>query len=150
VIGSQSILGSFTEDELPEPAVCSIEADLAFFDDPDNVKSDEVDGAIGEDSQFHATFGYYGQAVSVTTAVLPVGWRDRIVVFDSAETEVGGRALRLAVRGVSVKLRGAPASRDSTAEPRTWRQQTRRPITTRFAAAGCRTRWRPARSVPNT
>jgi hypothetical protein len=89
VIGSQSILGSFTEDELPAPAVSSIEADLAFFDDPDNVKSDEVDGAIGEDSQFHATFGYYGQGVSVTTAVLPAGWRDRIVVLDNADTEPG-------------------------------------------------------------
>jgi hypothetical protein len=50
VIGSQSIRGSFTEDQLPEPAVASIEADLAFLDDPDNRKSDEVDGAIGEDS----------------------------------------------------------------------------------------------------
>lgn len=61
VIGSQSILGSSTDRELPDPAIASIEADLAFFDDPDNTKSDEVDGAIGEDSQFHATFGYYGQ-----------------------------------------------------------------------------------------
>jgi hypothetical protein len=46
VIGSQSILGSFTEDQLPEAAVASIEADLAFLDDPDNRKSDDVDGAI--------------------------------------------------------------------------------------------------------
>jgi len=89
VIGSQSILGSFTEDQLPEPAVASIEADLAFLDDPDNRKSDEVDGAIGEDSQFHATFGYYGQGVSVSTATLPAGWHDRIVVFDTADTEPG-------------------------------------------------------------
>lgn len=89
VIGSQSILGSFTENELPDPAVASIEADVAFFNDPDNVKSDQVDGAIGEDSQFHATFGYYGQGVSATTAVLPTGWRDRIVVLDTPDTEPG-------------------------------------------------------------
>ena len=89
VIGSQSILGSFTDSELPDPAVGSIEADLAFFDDLDNAKSDEVDGAIGEDSQFHATFGYYGQGVSVTTAVLPAGWRDRVVVFENADTQPG-------------------------------------------------------------
>jgi hypothetical protein len=42
-----------------------------------------------EDSQFHSTFGYYGQGVSVSTATLPAGWRDRIVVFDTADTEPG-------------------------------------------------------------
>jgi hypothetical protein len=89
VIGSQSILGSFTDSELPDPAIASIEADLAFLDDPDHTKADKVDGAIGEDSQFHATFGYYGQGVSVTTAVLPAGWRDRVVVFDNADTRPG-------------------------------------------------------------
>ncbi|HEY5202661.1 MAG TPA: hypothetical protein VIJ31_17305 [Acidothermaceae bacterium] len=89
VIGSQSILGSFTDSELPDPAIASIEADLAFLDDPDNAKADKVDGAIGEDSQFHATFGYYGQGVSVTTALLPAGWRDRVVVFDNADTQPG-------------------------------------------------------------
>ena len=35
VIGSQSILGSFDEDELPEVAWVSTEVDLAFLDDPD-------------------------------------------------------------------------------------------------------------------
>jgi len=89
VIGSQSILGSFTDSELPDPAIASIEADLAFLDDPDHEKADKVDGAIGEDSQFHATFGYYGQGVSVTTALLPAGWRDRVVVFDNADTQPG-------------------------------------------------------------
>ena len=68
VIGSQSVLGSFAENELPDPAVASIEAYIAFFDDPDNVKSDEVDGAIGEDSLFHAAFGYYGQGVAARDA----------------------------------------------------------------------------------
>jgi hypothetical protein len=89
VIGSQSILGSFTDSELPGPAIASIEPDLAFLDDPDNAKADKVDGAIGEDSQFHATFGYYGQGVSVTTAMLPTGWRDRVVVFANADTQPG-------------------------------------------------------------
>lgn len=35
VIGSQAILGTFSEDELPEIAWLSVEADLAFFDDED-------------------------------------------------------------------------------------------------------------------
>jgi hypothetical protein len=44
VIGSQSILGSFTDSELPDPAIASIEADLAFLDDPDHAKADKVEG----------------------------------------------------------------------------------------------------------
>lgn len=32
-------------------------------------------------------FGYYGQGVSVATAVLPAGWRDRVVRFDRADAE---------------------------------------------------------------
>ncbi len=82
VIGSQSILGSFGEDELPREATRSIEADVAFLDDPDERKSDLVDGGIGEESKFHETFGVYGQGVGLSTAVLPAGWQDRLVVFD--------------------------------------------------------------------
>lgn len=85
VIGSQPILGSFHEDDLPEEAHASIEADVAFFDDPHNDKSDQVDMDIGEDSQFHVTFGYYAQGVDVSTATLPPGWRERIVRYQGAE-----------------------------------------------------------------
>ncbi|MGP9681352.1 hypothetical protein [Brachybacterium sp. AOP3-A1-3] len=35
VIGSQSILGTYDEDELPAAATASIEADIGFLDDPD-------------------------------------------------------------------------------------------------------------------
>ena len=85
VIGSQAILGSFSEDELPSDATRSIEADIAFFDDPDERKSDAVDGGIGEESRFHETFGVYGQGVGISTATLPIGWEDRLVVFDDPE-----------------------------------------------------------------
>ena len=81
ILGSQAILGSFSEDELPEKAHASIEADVTFFDDYDNEKSDLVDMHIGEDSQFHATYGYYAQGVNVEVATLPAGWRDRIVTY---------------------------------------------------------------------
>src|SRR6266508_2921970 len=36
VIGSQSILGSYDERELPDEATRSIEADIAYFDDRDD------------------------------------------------------------------------------------------------------------------
>jgi hypothetical protein len=89
VIGSQSILGAIDEERLPAEATASIEVDVAFFDDPDDRKADQVDGAIGELSAFHETFGYYAQGVSVTTAVLPDGWRDRLVVVQTASTAPG-------------------------------------------------------------
>ena len=89
VVGSQSILGTYGEDELPDDAVASVEADVTFFWDADDKKSDIVDGALGEDSMFHHTFGYYAQGVSVATAVLPTGWRDRLVVFESEATAPG-------------------------------------------------------------
>ena len=34
VIGSQSVLASFDEQELPDAATASMEVDLAYFDDP--------------------------------------------------------------------------------------------------------------------
>lgn len=89
VIGSQSILGSHPEEDLPLEATTSIEADVTFFDDPDDRKADLVDGAIGELSPFHETFGYYAQGVSIITAVLPRGWRDRIVRLDTPGTAPG-------------------------------------------------------------
>jgi hypothetical protein len=42
--------------------------------------ADLIDGAIGELSFFHDEFGYYAQGVGPTTAILPVGWEDRLVV----------------------------------------------------------------------
>jgi len=85
VIGSQAILGSFKEGQLPKEATLSIEADVAFLDDPEEHKSDAVDGAIGEASRFHESFGIYGQGVSISTAILPTGWQERLVAFDDPE-----------------------------------------------------------------
>jgi hypothetical protein len=89
VIGSQSVLGAIPEDLLPSAATASMEVDVAFFEDPDGRKADQVDGAIGEFSAFHENFGYYAQGVSVSTAVLPAGWRDRLVKVESSSTEPG-------------------------------------------------------------
>jgi hypothetical protein len=88
--GSQSVLAAIPENRLPEEAIGSIEVDIAFFDDTADGKADLVDGAIGELSPFHETFGYYAQGVSVSTAVLPRGWRDRVVVLETASTARGG------------------------------------------------------------
>jgi hypothetical protein len=66
---------------LPDEAWLSVEADISFFDDPNEAKADLIDGAIGEASPFHDEFGVYAQGVTLETATLPDGWRDRLIPF---------------------------------------------------------------------
>ena len=75
VIGSQAILGTFPD--APPELTESVEADVFPKDAPQ--RSIVIDGAIGELSLFHETFGYYGHGVDESTATLPEGWRDRLV-----------------------------------------------------------------------
>jgi hypothetical protein len=88
VIGSQSVLATWDERRLPAAAIRSMEADVATLDG-DETKSDRIEGSIGEDSQFHETFGIYAQGVSLHTAVLPSGWRDRLVLLENERTRPG-------------------------------------------------------------
>jgi hypothetical protein len=67
VIGSQAVLGQFPH--APDALLVSIEADIYPRQAP--VKSDLIDGAIGELSMFHQTFGYYAHGVDETIATLP-------------------------------------------------------------------------------
>ena len=89
VIGSQSILGSYPETQLPPEATGSMEVDTAFLTDPDDAKANLVDVNIGELSEFHEEYGYYPQGVSVSTGVFPLGWRDRLVIFQTPSSEPG-------------------------------------------------------------
>jgi hypothetical protein len=84
VIGSQAIHGSM--DELFEEAERSIEVDVASLGKNAEYSADLIDGSIGELSMFQSTFGYYVQGVTPDTAVLPKGWRKRLVPFNSAAT----------------------------------------------------------------
>ena len=84
VIGSQAVHGSIAN-AFPA-AERSIEVDVAVLDDSDGSQADLVDGSIGELSMFQHTFGYYAQGVSPQTAVLPNGWRTRLVRYRSAGT----------------------------------------------------------------
>lgn len=86
VIGSQALHAS-VKGELPPEASRSVEVDVAAMrGDSDGRTADLIDGSIGEASMFHATFGYYAQGVVETTAVLPSGWRERLVRFESPGT----------------------------------------------------------------
>lgn len=82
VIGSQAILGSVSQ--APPEALVSIEADVFPRDDPH--LADNVDGAIGEGSMFHDTFGYYAHGVGPETAIAPAGWMDRLVPLSNENT----------------------------------------------------------------
>ena len=88
VIGSQSVLATWDERRLPKAAVRSMEVDVATLDG-DEKKSDLIDGSIGEGSRFHETYGFYAQGVSLNTAVLPSGWRERLVVLENERTRPG-------------------------------------------------------------
>jgi hypothetical protein len=82
VVGSQAILGSFPD--APDELLVSVEADVYPKNRPD--RSDLIDGSIGEGSPFHDTYGYYAQGVDESTAILPRGWRDRLVAIRNENT----------------------------------------------------------------
>lgn len=88
IIGSQSILGAYPE--APDELLISREADIAPYGlswEPERL-SDLIDGTIGEDSPFDKNYGYYAQGVSQDTAVLPAGWKDRLVRVQSRATDM--------------------------------------------------------------
>jgi Nucleotidyltransferase of unknown function (DUF6036) len=85
VIGSQAVLGQFPDS--PADLLVSIEADVFTFRDP--ADADLIEGSIGEGSPFHQTFGYYAHGVAEETAVLPSGWKERLVPVRNANTGNG-------------------------------------------------------------
>ncbi|MGH8443610.1 MAG: DUF6036 family nucleotidyltransferase [Solimonas sp.] len=90
VIGSQSILGAIPDP--PLSMIMSMEADI--YPSRHAEKADEIDGAIGEGSTFHDTYGYYAQGVGPETATLPSSWRTRLHPIENLNTR-GVRALCL-------------------------------------------------------
>ena len=89
VVGSQSILGSFDVDELPAVTHMSAEIDLMpDVDDPDLMDelSDRIEGVGGELSPFQALHGFALDGVDLTTSILPMGWRDRLVIVSNEFT----------------------------------------------------------------
>jgi hypothetical protein len=85
VIGSQALHASTTA--LPVEATRSVEVDVAVSSDTEGRLADLIDGSIGEGSMFHDTFGYYAQGVVESTAILPTGWRERLVRFETPATK---------------------------------------------------------------
>lgn len=82
VIGSQAILGSFPD--APDELLVSVEADVYPKNRPE--RAELIDGSIGEGSPFHDAVGYYAQGVDEKTAILPRGWKERLVAVRNENT----------------------------------------------------------------
>lgn len=107
VIGSQSILGQFPN--APSRLLVSAEADLFPLHRPE--LADLIDASIGEGSPFHELYGYYAQGVGERTAILPTGWRDRLVRIENPNT--GGVAgLCLEVHDLAISKHAAGREKD--------------------------------------
>ena len=78
MIGSQSVLGAYPD--APAPLLRSMEADM--YPRTALERADVIDGAIGEATRFHETYGYYAHAVGPETAVAPHGWEERLVPIE--------------------------------------------------------------------
>ncbi len=82
MIGSQSVLGEFPD----------APAELCIFPRSGRVprtfpeRADLIDSTIGEDSPFDRSFGYYAHGVGPETAILPDGWRERLVLVSRENT----------------------------------------------------------------
>ena len=75
VIGSQAILAQHPN--APETLLTSLEVDVFPKNSPE--RADEIDGALGDGSRFHETYGYYAHGVGPETAIAPAGWEERLV-----------------------------------------------------------------------
>lgn len=75
VVGSQAVLAVYPE--APEPLLTSLEVDMFPRTRPE--RADEIDGALGDGSPFHATWGYYAHGVGPETPIAPAGWQERLV-----------------------------------------------------------------------
>jgi hypothetical protein len=89
VVGSQSILGTYREDQLPADATMSVEVDILPIAD-DNAEAarlaDLIEGVAGEFSPFEELHGFSIDGVDLETSAVPSGWRDRLVKVQNANT----------------------------------------------------------------
>jgi len=92
IFGSQSILGQYPHPH--QELRMSIEVDVAPKNNPQAV--DKIDGALGENSLFHKTHGFYVHGVPIETAILPGGWEQRTIrVRDYMDNEKTGLCLEV-------------------------------------------------------
>lgn len=133
VIGSQAILGQHPD--APPEALRSVEADLIPVQHPE--RWGLIDGVIGEGSPFHETFGYYADGVEERTAVLPAGWKDRLVPVRTENTRgVTGHCLEVYDLLISRYVAGREKDLEFTAAVARGGLARREVLLTRLAETG--------------
>jgi hypothetical protein len=111
VIGSQAVLGEFPD--APPELLVSNEADVFPREHLD--RTDLIDSTIGEGSPFQRAFGYYAHGVDETTAILPQGWRDRLILVTGENTRfVRGWCLEVHDLAIAKYVAGREKDRDFT------------------------------------
>lgn len=75
VFGSQAILGQFPD--APNALRQSSEVDVAPVGRTDMI--DAIDANLGELSLFHQTHGFYVHGLDIEAALLPDGWKARLI-----------------------------------------------------------------------
>jgi len=83
IFGSQAILGQFPD--APEALRESAECDVTPKNRPE--AADKIDGALGELSRFHQTYGFYVHGLSLDAATLPDGWKNRTNKIQNPNTK---------------------------------------------------------------
>ena len=111
IIGSQAVLGQFPA--APAELLVSNEADIFPREDP--ARSDLIDATIGEGSPFQRAFGYFAHGVDETSAILPEGWRDRLIPVSGENTRfVRGWCLEVHDLAIGKYAAGREKDRDFT------------------------------------
>jgi len=86
IIGSQAILASYRHEQLPDEITKSVEADVFYLANNNEDLIDTIDGTIGEATSFQQLHGIYAHGVAEETAILPPGWKERLVTLENANT----------------------------------------------------------------
>jgi hypothetical protein len=111
VIGSQAVLGEFPE----APAELLVSNEAGVFPRQHPERSDLIDSTIGEGSPFQHSFGYYAHGVGEETAILPSGWRDRLVLVTNENTRnVNGWCLEIHDLAIAKYVAGREKDLDFT------------------------------------
>jgi hypothetical protein len=77
-------------------------------DDDAESLATRLDGALGEWSAFHSTYGYDVQGVGRQIAVLPAGWEERLVAVSGPNTNGRTGLMSGAARPVPSETRCPP------------------------------------------
>lgn len=106
IVGSQALHGKYPN--LADDIVMSAEVDLFAPRQPDVT---ELLNEIGIDSPFHVTHGFYADPVDEETAVLPRGWKGRLVKLPAGDT-AGVRGLCLEPHDLAISKYVARRDKD--------------------------------------